>query len=332
MQTDSQKPAPVIHRTSRDARSSEDRPITTVTGGLLVFLVALVLMLGVAPLARAASSDIAISFPADPIRIEPGGSTTVVLRVANVGKKPIRVALSASQVKLMDNGRTQFLPQPDPLFAGSTRITPERVQLDAGESKGVKVQITAPKELRPDDYFLGILATPDVPAGQIRTVNAVGALIVLSVPGDRKTGLAAEFVDLPGLVWAKDVNAVVRVRNTGKNSLKFTTDSQISGFVAPRPKDVREVPHLLPRGLSRDVPVHWSSWLGIGRYTVRTVILYNKTSQSSAQVVLTRTVWVVSPWWLALPAAIIVVVVLLVWRRSRRMRRLRAQRSLAPES
>ena len=299
-------------------------------GGLLLFVLALVVLVAAAPFVAAASSDLAVSFPADPVPIEPGGVATVTLSVANVGDSPLKVAMTASQVKLLDDGQTQFLPTADPEFEGSMVITPQNLALKAGEAKDVRVRITAPKDVRPDDYYLGVLATPEVSSGQIRTVNAVGALIVLSVPGDRSTSLTAEYVDLPTLSWSPTVDTVVRVTNTGKNSVRFTTETVVSGFSSPAPSRIREKPRQLPAGLSRSVTATWKSKMGIGKYDLRTVILYNKSSQTSAQVVLTRTVYVVAPYWLAVPIGIVVLVIVLLVRRSRRRARRRREAIYGP--
>jgi len=198
------------------------------------------------------------------------------------------------------------------------RIVPDRLHLRGRQQKSVTVTVRMPKSIRSDDYFIGILATPVVGPGVIRAVNNVGALIVLNVPGPRSPRLTAQFLDLPHVVFGNKVKGSLRARSTGVSTLQFTTDTQVTGFVAPRPPVTMEPAHLLPPGLYWDVPIHWSSWLGLGWYTVHSTLVYNVTDQRTADVVLSRTVFVIAPVWFLVPGFIVAVVVLLIWRRRRR--------------
>lgn len=155
----------------------------------------------------------------------------------------------------------------------------------------------------------------------LRAVNQVGALVVLDVVGARETNLAASYVDLPRVVWSSSVSAYARARNTGVSTLQFTSTTLVTGRVALRPASIWEKPHLLPSGLTWDVPVHWSSWLGLGWYTVRMTLVYNVTPQRTGQVVLSRTVIVINPAWLALSVLVVAIVGFLVWRRQHKRRR-----------
>ncbi len=311
--------------TPQPTSSREGRRITSVIGGLHVLFMVLLMFAATAPTAAAASSDLAVSFPAEPIPVEPGDTAKVTLSVADVGSEPLTVTITPSRVRLLDDGQTQFLPTPDPQFAHRIQIVPEEFELKAGQAKQVRIRIETPENLRPDDYYLGFLATPEVTSGQIRTVNAVGALVVLTVPGDRNTSVTATYVDVPTVSWSASVSGAVRVTNTGKNSLRFTTETVVNGFSKPDPSRIRERAHQLPAGRSRGVPIQWKSTLGIGKYDIQTVVLYNKSSQSNEKVVLTRTVYVIAPYWLAVPAGIVALIVFLLVRRSRKQRRRRQE-------
>lgn len=302
-----------------------------LSGGVPAILMALVLGAAVlvaggalAPAAGAASAAIGVTYPSEPVQVKAGETTTVSLKVANVGQKPLSVEITQQRVKLLDNGQTRFLAEPDPMWTDRVTIDPQELKLDGRSQKPVKVTIRVPAAARPDDYFLGFMVTPVITSGQIRTVNAVGALVVIDVPGPRGASISASYGDMSGLTWGSHVDGVIHVHNTGVSSVTFTTDARISGWVAPKPGEVRAQPYLLPTKLSRDIPFHFSSWLGLGRYTVTTTLVYNKTSQKSADVVITRTLYVVSPWWLLLPVGIIALVTLIVWLRVRGRRRKRA--------
>jgi hypothetical protein len=231
------------------------------------------------------------------------------------------VTISSRQVKLSANGQTQFMDSPDPLFAGGTTIDPEQMHLKARQEREVTITVMVPASVRSNDYFLGFLVSPVITGPALRAVNQVGALVVLDVAGPRQTGLSASFVDLPHVVWSSSVKAFVRAKNTGVSTLQFTTTTLLTGHVAPRPASIWEKAHLLPTGLTWDVPVHWSSWLGLGWYTVRTTLVYNVTPQRTGEVALSRTVVVIDPLWLLLPVLIVAIVGFLIWRRHRRLRR-----------
>ena len=293
----------------------------TAFGGLLFVALLAAACLGGPVSAWAASSDLAVSYPPDPIPVKPGAQTTFTLRVADVGKDPLSVTISARQVKLSANGQTQFMDAPDAVFAGGTHISPEQMRLKARQAREVTITVDVPAGLRPNDYFLGFLVSPVVTGPALRAVNQVGALVVLDVAGARETNLAASYVDLPSVVWSSSVSAYARARNTGVSTLQFASTTLVTGRVAPRPASIWEKPHLLPSGLTWDVPIHWSSWLGLGWYKVRTTLVYNVTPQRTGQVVLSRTVVVIYPAWLALPALIVALVGFLVWRRGRQRRR-----------
>ena len=297
------------------------RRSASALGGLLIVAVLVTLALAAAP--AWASSDLSVSSPAAPIVVKPGELASFKLQIGNVGHDAIDVTLADRRVVLSENGQTFFADTPDPVFAAGTRITPNRLHLRGRQQKSVTVTIRIPKDIRSDDYFIGILATPVVGPGVIRAVNNVGALIVLNVPGLRNPRLSAQFVNLPRVVFGSSVKGSLRARSTGVSTLQFTTDTQVTGFVAPRPPVTMEPAHLLPPGLYWDVPVRWSSWLGLGWYTVRCTLVYNVTDQRTADVVLSRTVFVIAPFWFLVPAFIVAVLVLLIWRRRRRRSSLR---------
>lgn len=288
-------------------------------GGLLVAIVALAAaLILVAPGVARASSDLSVTYPATPVQAAPGATATFQLRIGNTGHTPLAVTISPRKVVLAANGATSFAATPDPMFAGDIRIAPAHLTLKGRQEKAVTVTVHMPAQIRPDDYFLGFLVSPVVGSSVVRAVNDVGALVVVNVPGARSPRLSASFEHLPSIVWGTKVKAVIRARSTGISTLQFTTDTLVSGIVAPRPRVIMEPAHLLPPGLHWDVPVSWSSWLGLGRYTVRSTLVYNLTSQRTGDVVLTRTVIVIDPPWLLVPAAVIAVTVLLVWRRRHR--------------
>jgi len=270
--------------------------------------------------AAASSSDLSVTYPSDPILVAPGSTTSFKLLVTNIGHAPLTVVVTAHQVLLADNGRTRFAPGPDPRFASGTTIKPEQFTLAASHRRDVMVSVFVPKSLTPDDYFLGWLVSPVLTAPAVAAVNEVGALVVLDVPGPRDPRLSASFVGLPSLNFSGTADGYVRVTSTGTSTVSFTTDTEVTGFVHPSPSVIEEPPRLLPPTLTREIPVSFSSWLGLGWYTVHSTIVYNVTAQRTGEVSLSSTVILIAPYWLALPVVVLATIAVVAIRRRRKAR------------
>jgi hypothetical protein len=269
-----------------------------------------------------AATHLVVTSPAAPVVIAPGRTGATVITVGNPGPRAIDVQVSAAGVKLLNNGSTDFVAgQHDPVFGSHVTIAPSHLHLLSGHRATVRVTITAPTTVAPNDYFLGFLVTPIVNGPSVAIVNQIGALVVVDVPGSRDERLAASYVGLPGLAWSSSASGFVQVRSVGRSTVQFTTDSLLTGFPAPKPAVLLEQPQALPAGLTRDEPIHVSSWLGIGWTTIHTTLVYNLTNQRTGQVVLSKTVILINPIWLALPVALVAIVVLLVGRRRRKRAR-----------
>ncbi len=82
---------------------------------------------------------------------------------------------------------------------------------------------------------------------------------------------------------------MLRATSVGKSTVAFTTTVDTSGWpAAPKPAYVEVDSQLLPPGLSRDIPVHVSSWLGLGWYTFHTTLVYDRTGNATAAKVQVR--------------------------------------------
>ncbi len=271
--------------------------------------------------AAASSSDLSVTYPPDPIPVVPGSRTSFKLLVTNIGPAPLTVGVTAHQVVLADNGRTRFASGPDPRFSSGTTIEPEQFTLAPGHRRDVLVTVLVPKSLTPDDYFLGWLVSPVLTSPAVAAVNEVGALVVLDVPGPRDPRLSATFVGLPSFKLSGTADGYVQVTSTGTSTVSFTTDTEVSGFVHPSSSVIEEPPRLLPPTLTRDIPVSFSSWLGLGWYTVHSTIVYNVTAQRTGEVALSSTVILIAPYWLALPVLVFAIVAVVAIRRRRRRAR-----------
>jgi hypothetical protein len=267
--------------------------------------------------AAAAPSDLFVTSPPDPIQVTPGTMATSTLTVGNLGYSPLDVTIDTRSVTLLDNGRTRFGTSPDPRFAGRITITPDALTLAGRQESMVHVTVAMPTGLPPDDYFLGFLVSPVINSASVAVQNDVGGLVVLDVPGSRDRGLATQFVGPSSLSLSLSSSAVgmVRATSVGKSTVAFTTTVDTTGWPDPRPPYVEVDSLLLPPGLSRDIPIRVSTWLGLGWYTFHTSLVYDRTDEATAEVTSSRTVIIVNPLWLLV---VPVVLSLWFWKRKRR--------------
>jgi hypothetical protein len=274
--------------------------------------------------ASAPPSDLSVTSPAVPLDATPGATATATLVVGNLAGAPLDVRISTERVQLLDDGKTRFIEGPDPRFAGRVATTPDLLHLSGRQERQVQVSVDIPKALRPDDYFLGCLVSPIVSSSSVRVENDIGVLVVLDVLGPRDRKLMAHYVGPPLLNFSLSSSAtgLVQAKSVGSATAQFTSTVETTGWPSPRPSYGTEAPHLLPPGLTRDVPVRVSSWLGLGWYTFHVTLVYNLTDKTTDEVAVSRSVIIVNPLWLlAFPA------IGLLWgiRRARRRRKARRQ-------
>jgi hypothetical protein len=299
----------------------------SVTTLLVVVLSVLVSTAAPAQAASTPASDLFVTSPPDPILATPGTVATTTLTVGNIGHNPLNVRIITEEVELLDNGQTRFVEGPDPRFAGRIRIVPNNLSLPARRECTVQVSVNVPRGLPPDNYFLGFLVVPVINAPGLVVQNDIGALVILNVPGRRNPKLTAQYLGLPwmNLSFSDSASGFISAKSVGTSTLEFSTTTEIDGWPAATPNYLTVLPHLLPPGLIRDMPVHVSSWLGLGCYTFHTALVYNLSNRTTAAIALSRTVIVLNPLWLLVIPAIILFS---FWRWNRQRRRKSRRRRL----
>ncbi len=290
---------------------------TLAVSALLIGLLVPVVLSSPADAATGPSADLFVTSPPDPIPATPGTVAATTLTVGNIGTTPLDVRITNQQVQLLDNGQTRFLEEPDPRFAGRIGIAPNALTLAPRSEQKVSISVTMPNTVPPDDYFLGFLVSPVINSSSVAAVNDIGGLVVLNVPGPRNRKLTAAYV---GPSWlnlslSSSASGVVRVKSVGRSTAQFSTTMEMNGWPTPRVSYLTKPLQLLPPGLSQDIPVHASTWLGIGWYSFHTTLVYNLTDRTTGEVAISRTVVIVNPlWFLVIPA----VFLFWIWRRRRR--------------
>lgn len=312
----------------RGVRRGAAKLVVSLATVLCVVLPVLVSTSGPAEAAKGGSaSDLFVTSPPTPITAAPGAVAKATLTVGNVGHSLLDVNIIAAAVKLLDNGGTEFLDHPDPLFAGRVSVVPDTLSLPARTERQVNISVRMPSGLQPNDYFLGFLVAPIINSSSVAVVNDIGALVILDIPGPRNRRLTAQILGLSWLnfSFSSSASGILRAKSIGVATLEFYTTIEITGWPAAKPDYLTVPGHLLPPGLYRDAPLHVSSFLGLGWYTFHATLVYDLSAQTTGEVALSRTVIVLNPLWLLVILALILLG-LWIWRRKRRRNRKPDQR------
>jgi hypothetical protein len=324
----------VVVEYGRRPRRIQRGVVLTIIGGLLLLACA---ALGLASIAAAtahssdSSADLFVTSPPGAISVVPGKVATATLTVGNLGRTTLDVEITSERVVLLDNGGTRFAGAgSDPLFAGRIHIPQKFLSLPPRQERNVIISTEVPKGLKPNDYFLGFLVSPVINSASVTVQNDIGALVVLDVPGPRHIKIVASFHGLPAFDFSLSSSAsgFVRADNDGTSTVQFTTTTETGGWPSPRDANLEIPARLLPPGLFREFPVHVSSWLGLGWYTIRTTFVYDKTQHSTGEVTISKTVVILNPLWLiVIPAAGFLVLFRIRRKHHRRSARPRAART-----
>ncbi|MBV8301714.1 MAG: hypothetical protein JOY68_07310 [Candidatus Dormibacteraeota bacterium] len=272
--------------------------------------------------------------PADPVSLTPGETAPVPIRVVNPGPSPVAVRVTGQGVNLGDDGHVSFTGEPDPRWDGRTTFPSGVLTVPAQGFLDVSVSVHMPSDISPDLYYVGFLVTPVAQStGSVVVVNQIGAFFTINVPGPRLRELTAD-LDVPGfqvgplyisgLVVGEQVNGMLTTHNVGPSAIEFFGENDAtSAPVSGTPSQQRIARSLLPIGRSRSFQVGALPAFPIDLVTMTVTVAYpNETDSATKQIVLTKTMLVISPWLIYCVCAI--VGLLVCWRLYRRRARRRA--------
>ncbi|TMC48557.1 MAG: hypothetical protein E6J14_10680 [Chloroflexi bacterium] len=304
-------------------------------------IVALVVAALVAPVGAVAASSpspgphsprsLAVSVPADPVPLVPGDTSPIHIRVLNPGSTSVTVTVKGEGVTLGDNGTTRFTGAPDPQWAGNTDFPPDDLTVPAQGFIDVSITVHVPAHINPDLYYIGFVVTPIATAsGSVIVINQIGAFFIINVPGPRDRKLAAD-LNVPGLNWGPihlgslligdQVVGKLTAHNVGPSSVQFfgendATHAPFSGT----PSQQRINKSLLPIRRSRSLQVTAQPAFPIDMVTMTVTLTYpDQTDVATKQIVLTKSMLVISPWVIVVVGVLLALVV--CWRLYARHRR-----------
>ncbi|MCX6702444.1 MAG: hypothetical protein NTW60_01075 [Candidatus Wolfebacteria bacterium] len=198
----------------------------------------------------------------------------------------------------------------------------------ANDSKQVPYSITVPSDAEPGGHYGVIFFSPsivsDAAAGGVTAIPKVGALMLITVPGEvRYSGNIIEFSTKKLFIDSSNkVDFITRFQNTGSVHVKPTGSIEIKNMLGKSvaKSTVNEkLGNVLPDSI-RKFDNNWTSKHGFGLYNTNVTLTYadGKTATS------TLSFWII-PW--KETAGGIVLLIILIWI----MRHLSWRRAGKPE-
>lgn len=196
-------------------------------------------------------------------------------------------------------------------------------KLAPGEEKTIYFTIQVPEKAEPGGHYAGVFAREvrDASAGasELGVIRRVGALVLVSIPGDvDKSARIIEYT-APKLVWRGPIDFSMRVENTG--SVHY--DSK--GLVELKP--------LLGKTSSVDLGTHtiipknirhfegtWGNKYPFGRYKVS----FSATDGNGQPVIATAVLWAI-PLVIVIPVIIFIILLILIVKYLKRHYKYQAQ-------
>ncbi|MFT3796936.1 WxL protein peptidoglycan domain-containing protein [Microbacterium sp.] len=170
--------------------------------------------------------------------IDPGGSLTDALVVANHGTDPVTLEVYASDGFTSDDGQLSLLVADEPSKAIGAWITPQNgvITVAPGEDVTVPFTVAVPDAATPGDYAGGIvtsLTVPDAAAG-VNVDRRLGIRVNLRVGGELAPALAVEDTVV---TWGgglnpfagADATITYTLHNVGNTAISAHPAAQVSG-------------------------------------------------------------------------------------------------------
>jgi hypothetical protein len=306
----------------------------SLVGGIVVVVAVLSVPLGAfaapSPAVGAAPRTIAVSVPSDAVPLGPGQTARIMIRVLDPTPRPVTVTVTGEGLNLGDNGHVSFTGGPDSTWAKQADFPPGDLVVPAMGFINVFITVRMPAVIPPDLYYIGFVVRPVASGSNITVINEIGGFFTINVPGPRARALSADLnvagfnvglIHLPNLVIGDQVPGQLNVHNIGGAAVQFWGENDVTGWFAGTPTQQRIQKSLLPIARSRSFAVNAQrGWL-FDLVTLTVTVTYpDNTESSTKEILITRTMLVISPWLIVIVCAL--VALLVGWRlRVRQLRR-----------
>lgn len=257
------------------------------------------------PMARAASAGrISIAPPIVSHTVAAGSSVSGTMKLRLISEGSARLSITTEPVRPGDESSfaapdaTEDAPTSWIIPAYSTQT------ITSGQTLQLGYRVQVPRNATPGAHACAILVAQtarvagtntDARSG-VATTGAVGAVVVVTVPGDLRYSIATRRIRSPRWIWSGDsARFDIRLANTGNTMITPSTVFHSGSFagVADQRITTRPLP-ILPRG-QRTISIRWNDAPLVGWFHPRVFV----TAPSVDQTVITYpTVVVLPPRWL----------------------------------
>ncbi|WP_213450678.1 WxL protein peptidoglycan domain-containing protein [Rhizomonospora bruguierae] len=271
-------------------------------------------------------------------QLSPGEQITDWVSVRNLGGKPLRLNLYATDAFTATDGGFALLPADRrPADVGTWITLPAReLVVPAGKRAEIPWQLAVPRNAPAGDHIGGLIASATEDAvnekGQrVSVERRVAARVYLRIPGKLSAATTISALDVrydnPVVpVPGGRMTVTYRIANTGNIRVAGSARVQVTGPFGARvaSSETIDIPELLPDSevrLTRTL----DSVFPAGRLTVVVNFIPRTTDRELEPVSRSAGVW--APPWMVLAAVGLLLIGLVVWLLRRRLRRAPAEPS-----
>lgn len=241
-----------------------------------------------------------------------------VLTVVNRGHQPVTLTVQKRNFVPMADGGLSYQADAPYGAADWVTVSPDRLELEPGESQQVRTEVEVPAEPEVGDHQVALVfLAPSAGEGNVKVNRGIGAPVYLTVPGP--TDDSVRLNSLTGPAWSLrgDPSLTASLTSTGTVHRDFRGPTALDAGTRAHP--ARFGDFTVVRGADRVVSTTWDAPLVCVCHPKLTIT----NEGESPQTVSTRVV--VAPWWLLAGLALVLVgVATVLLRRHSRAARTRA--------
>ena len=295
--------------------------------GLLVIGLTIGFMTLALPAISAGSAE--VSFIVSPsqleIEVEPGGTAWASVRVYNKQDTALELRTYVRDIEIPPS---DLITQGDLAFSASAWIhfREEVIQVAPGGVKDAVLAVQVPDTAAPGGYHaFGYMQTDATPADAGSTVGVsarVGVTLLLDVvPSGTQLAREIRMSDFDVSVdWDGLFHPVVRTNatldNIGDTHVLVGGVHTYRGWPGGGTSQQKVGPYTLLRGTRHTLTSEWVAPF-IGRVTVTSELVYQRSPDDLPAIVIQRTVWII-PWHLIVPLFVLIGLLRLLWVRRKR--------------
>lgn len=190
--------------------------------------------------------------------VDPGGSVSDAVTIANHGDEPLDLKVYAADGFTSDDGQLSLLVGGEPSHAIGSWIVPQQdtVTVAAGETISVPFTLSIPENATPGDYAGGVVTSLSAPEAQngVTVDRRLGIRVNLRVGGELAPSLAVENMSV---TWngglnpfaGGDASVTYTLHNTGNATIAAHPAARVGGVFGIFGTDAspaQDVPALLP--------------------------------------------------------------------------------------